>query len=95
MRGASDNSTGPALMAMQNIFNAQNPALTLSGLNEQTRQLQSMQGFAAGNQGCESPPLSFPLRRVTDTGAWSFRVVSPHRDARHAFMTVCSDHPSR
>lgn len=94
MRGASDNSTGPALMEMQNIFSAQNPALTLSGLNEQTRQLQSMQGFAAGNQGCESPPIVLPLG-VTDTGAWLFHVVSPHRDARHAFMTSCSDHPSR
>ena len=52
MRGASDDSTGPALMEMQNIFNAQNQALTLSGLNEQTRQLQNgMQGFAPGNHG--------------------------------------------
>tara|TARA_B100001758_G_C18113040_1_gene454667 strand:+ start:220 stop:723 length:504 start_codon:yes stop_codon:yes gene_type:complete len=93
VRGASDDSTGPALMEMQNIFNAQNQALTLSGLNEQTRQLQSMQGLAAGNQGCVRP-LSFPLG-VTDTGAWLFRVVSPHRDARHAFTTSCSDHPSR
>ena len=81
-------------MEMQNIFNAQNPALTLSGLNEQTRQLQSMQGLAAGNQGCVRPLSSFPLG-VTDTGAWLFRVVSPPRDARHAFMTSCSDPPSR
>lgn len=40
------------MMEMQNLFIAQNPALTLSGLNEQTRQLQNgMQGFAPGNHG--------------------------------------------
>jgi hypothetical protein len=39
-------------MEMQNMFSAHNPALTLSGLNEQTRQLQNgMQGFAPGHHG--------------------------------------------
>ena len=48
--GASVASTRRALIEMQNLFSAQNPALTLSGLNEQTRQLQNgMQGFAPGN----------------------------------------------
>jgi hypothetical protein len=69
-------------MEMQNIFNAQNPALTLSGLNEQTRQLQSMQGFAAGNQGCESPPIVLPRRDRHQRLVVPRRIAPPRRAPR-------------